>query len=101
MRDANRESSCSGPSRAGGERCLAASRGWFVRRRQAGRSAKLRIIDRKRLAPGEEVSRWIDEARQLLAILIASARTARERANRDRTPVSQAQRNSRGDSACS
>gem|GEM_PF-79820 len=55
----------------------------------------LRIIDRKRLAPGEEVSRWIDEARQLLAILIASARTARERANRERTPVPLAQRTSR------
>ena len=61
----------------------------------------LRIIDRKRLAPGEEVSRWNDEARQLLAILIASARTARERANREQTPLPMTQGSSRRDRACS
>jgi four helix bundle protein len=46
----------------------------------------LRLIDRARLAPRDDVAHWIDEANQLLAILIASARTARGRAQQCEAP---------------
>ena len=39
----------------------------------------LRLIDRARLAPQEDLAHWIDEANQLLSILIAPARIARGR----------------------
>lgn len=39
----------------------------------------LRITDRARLAPSEDTARWLREARELVAILTASARTARKR----------------------
>lgn len=41
----------------------------------------LRLVDRASLAPKGDVTRWGDEANQLLAILISSARTARGRAS--------------------
>jgi len=40
----------------------------------------LRIVERARLTPHGDIPRWLDEANQLLAVLIASARTARRRA---------------------
>lgn len=53
----------------------------------------LRIIERSRLAPAAETSRWVAEARELVAILTASARTARKRiaatATHDRRPAAQ------------
>ena len=36
-------------------------------------------MDRAHLAAKGDVARWVNEANQLLAILISSARTARER----------------------
>lgn len=39
----------------------------------------LKITERARLASSAETSRWIGEARELVAILTASARTARKR----------------------
>ena len=39
----------------------------------------LRLMDRAHLAAKGDVARWVNEANQLLAILISSARTARVR----------------------
>ncbi len=39
----------------------------------------LKITDRARLAPSAETNRWVGEARELVAILTASARTAKKR----------------------
>lgn len=39
----------------------------------------LKVTDRARLAPGVDIARWVGEARQLVAILVASARTAKKR----------------------
>ena len=48
--------------------------------KEAGETAWwLRIADRARLAPAMDTARWVSEARQLVAILTASARTARKR----------------------
>ena len=48
--------------------------------KEAGETAWwLRIIERARLAPSVETSRWVREARELVAILTASARTARKK----------------------
>ena len=41
----------------------------------------LRLADRAHLATKGDVARWAEEANQLLAILISSARTARGRGN--------------------
>ena len=39
----------------------------------------LKITDRARLAPSAETNRWVSEARELVAIPTASARTAKTR----------------------
>ena len=44
----------------------------------------LRVIERGKVASCQDLDRSIDEANELVAILVASARTARQRANRPR-----------------
>lgn len=53
----------------------------------------LKITDRAHLAPWMDTARWVKEARELVAILTASARTARKRiktaASNGQTPAAQ------------
>lgn len=62
--------------------------------KEAGETAWwLRVADRARLAPAMDTARWVREARELVAILTASARTARKRSSNsttdDRQPAAQ------------
>jgi len=51
-----------------------------VAAKEAGETAWwLRIIARARLVPPAETDRWVGEAKELVAILTASARTARKK----------------------